>query len=203
MPESLNQERNAEEKLCQITLHQALVNLQLHLIQIQCGVQGLAILYIRPRTSPRSQRPHHSSVNHSFLVKMVSFTTTAFTVLAAFAACTAASPVAVAAPAMTPAPDMKLAKRASCTFTGSAGAASASKSQASCATIVLSGITVPSGTTLDLSDLADDTTVSHFRQQHSKTSSTDICYTGHLRGQDNLGVRRMVWTSSPDRGYRY
>ncbi|RDW68687.1 glycoside hydrolase family 28 protein [Aspergillus mulundensis] len=52
-----------------------------------------------------------------------------------------------------------LAKRDSCTFSGSDGAASASKSQADCATITLSDITVPSGTTLDLSDLEDDTTV--------------------------------------------
>ncbi|KAL2820646.1 glycoside hydrolase [Aspergillus granulosus] len=51
-------------------------------------------------------------------------------------------------------------KRAdSCTFSGDDGAASASKSQASCATIVLSDVAVPSGTTLDLSNLEDDTTV--------------------------------------------
>jgi polygalacturonase len=89
---------------------------------------------------------------------MVSFTST---LLVAFVACAAvASPVAVAGPVITPAPNPLLAKRAtSCTFTGSSGAASASKSQSSCATIVLSGITVPSGTTLDLSDLPDDTTV--------------------------------------------
>ncbi|KAL4788912.1 glycoside hydrolase [Aspergillus venezuelensis] len=52
-----------------------------------------------------------------------------------------------------------LDKRDSCTFTGSDGAASASKSQASCATITLSDVAVPSGTTLDLSDLEDGTTV--------------------------------------------
>ncbi|GES64877.1 extracellular polygalacturonase [Aspergillus terreus] len=53
-----------------------------------------------------------------------------------------------------------LAKRAtSCTFSGSNGAASASASQKACATMVLSALAVPSGTTLDLSDLADDTTV--------------------------------------------
>lgn len=76
----------------------------------------------------------------------------------AFAAVAAASPVAE--PAITAAPDAALAKRAtSCTFSGSSGYASASKSQASCSTIVLSGITVPSGVTLDLSDLEDNTHV--------------------------------------------
>ncbi|KAI1149323.1 glycoside hydrolase family 28 protein [Nemania diffusa] len=79
------------------------------------------------------------------------------------AAGTLSSPVAepVAAPAITPGPslDNVLQKRASCTFSGSAGASSASKSQASCATIVLSSVAVPSGTTLDLSDLADGTHV--------------------------------------------
>jgi polygalacturonase len=66
------------------------------------------------------------------------------------------------APMVTPAPraDAGAVKRAgSCTFSGSAGAAAASKSQASCATIVLSNVAVPSGTTLDLSNLKDDTTV--------------------------------------------
>ncbi|KAI1163353.1 glycoside hydrolase family 28 protein [Nemania serpens] len=65
----------------------------------------------------------------------------------------------VAAPAVTPAPslDNVLRKRASCTFSGSQGASSASKSQASCATIVLSNVAVPSGTTLDLSKLTDGT----------------------------------------------
>ncbi|KAI1358424.1 glycoside hydrolase [Xylaria arbuscula] len=61
------------------------------------------------------------------------------------------------APAVTPAPT--LAKRATCTFSGSNGAASASASQADCATIVLSDVAVPSGTTLDLSDLEDGTHV--------------------------------------------
>ncbi|KAF1345032.1 polygalacturonase [Delphinella strobiligena] len=46
-----------------------------------------------------------------------------------------------------------------CTFTGSDGAASASASKASCATLVLSDVAVPSGTTLDLTDLNDGTTV--------------------------------------------
>ncbi|KAL3468116.1 glycoside hydrolase [Aspergillus heterothallicus] len=63
-----------------------------------------------------------------------------------------------AQPLITASPSLD--KRAdSCTFSGSKGASSASKSQASCATIVLSDVAVPSGTTLDLSDLEDDTTV--------------------------------------------
>lgn len=77
-------------------------------------------------------------------------------VLAALAAGVAASPVAE--PAITEAPS--LAKRAtSCTFSGSAGASKASVSQKDCSTIILSAVAVPSGTTLDLSDLEDDTTV--------------------------------------------
>ncbi|KAJ5730323.1 Endopolygalacturonase [Penicillium malachiteum] len=76
--------------------------------------------------------------------------------LAALAACVVASPVAE--PAITEAP--KLAKRAtSCTFSGSSGAASASASQKSCSTIILSGIAVPSGTTLELTDMEEDTTI--------------------------------------------
>lgn len=72
--------------------------------------------------------------------------------------------VPVAAPAPTPAPDLSKAqgKRAtSCTFSGSNGYSLASVSQKDCATIVLSALTVPSGVTLDLSDLEDDTTVSY------------------------------------------
>lgn len=72
-----------------------------------------------------------------------------------------ASILVSATPMPTPAPDMSLVKaalhkRASCTFTD---AAAASKSKASCATIVLSGITVPSGVTLDMTKLEDDTAV--------------------------------------------
>ncbi|ETS81683.1 Endopolygalacturonase [Pestalotiopsis fici W106-1] len=82
---------------------------------------------------------------------------TFFTALA-FVAGALASPVA--GPEITPAPEPGVVKRAtSCTFSGSNGASSASKSQASCSTIVLSSVAVPSGTTLDLSNLEDDTTV--------------------------------------------
>ncbi|KAF2638617.1 polygalacturonase [Massarina eburnea CBS 473.64] len=63
-------------------------------------------------------------------------------------------------PEITAPPTAAVVKRAtSCTFSGSNGAASASASQKKCATMVLSGITVPSGTTLNLKNLADDTHV--------------------------------------------
>lgn len=75
--------------------------------------------------------------------------------LAGASAAVLASPAA--APAPTPA--ATLAKRDSCVFSGSDGAASASASKADCATITLSALTVPSGTTLDLTDLSDGTTV--------------------------------------------
>ncbi|KAK3114703.1 Polygalacturonase 1 [Teratosphaeriaceae sp. CCFEE 6253] len=67
----------------------------------------------------------------------------------------------VPAPQVTAAPAIEqLEKRAgSCTFSGSAGAASASKSKTSCATIVLSSVAVPSGTTLDLTGLTSGTHV--------------------------------------------
>jgi hypothetical protein len=103
----------------------------------------------------RQRHPNFKSTSFT----MVSLTCT---LLVAFAASALASPVADphAAPAVTPAPAPEIVKRAtSCTFSGSNGASSASKSQKSCSTIVLSAIAVPSGTTLDLSDLPDDTTV--------------------------------------------
>ncbi|KAL4786809.1 glycoside hydrolase [Aspergillus varians] len=76
----------------------------------------------------------------------------ALTTLATGVLASPADPLITASPTLD--------KRASsCTFSGSDGAASASASQAACATIVLSDVAVPSGTTLDLSDLEDDTTV--------------------------------------------
>ncbi|KAL6708272.1 hypothetical protein ACN47E_003196 [Coniothyrium glycines] len=75
-----------------------------------------------------------------------------------FAASAAAAPAARSQ--IVPASKVHVDGRAtSCTFTGSAGAAAASQSAASCATIVLNNIAVPAGTTLDLSKLADGTTV--------------------------------------------
>lgn len=77
--------------------------------------------------------------------------------LAGLALC---SSVALAAPAPAPTAAAKLENRATtCTFSGSNGAASASKSKTSCATIVLSNVAVPSGTTLDLTGLNEGTKV--------------------------------------------
>jgi polygalacturonase len=77
--------------------------------------------------------------------------------LVALTACAIAKPAAE--PAITPAPKLLDKRATSCTFSGSSGASSASASQKSCSTIILSSVAVPSGKTLDLSDLPDDTTV--------------------------------------------
>jgi polygalacturonase len=74
----------------------------------------------------------------------------------------------VAQPAITSAPNLMGKRASSCTFSGSDGASSASASQKSCSTIVLSAVAVPSGTTLDLSDLEDDTTVRDPEFSHLK-----------------------------------
>ncbi|KAF2652989.1 glycoside hydrolase family 28 protein [Lophiostoma macrostomum CBS 122681] len=69
------------------------------------------------------------------------------------------SALPAAAPATTPAAQLKNAvkpRASSCTFTD---ADSASASKTSCSTIVLNGITVAAGKTLDLTKLKDDTTV--------------------------------------------
>lgn len=65
------------------------------------------------------------------------------------------------APEITPAAQLdKLDKRATtCTFSGSDGASSASESKTLCSTIILSALAVPSGTTLDLTDLNEGTQV--------------------------------------------
>lgn len=70
-----------------------------------------------------------------------------------------------APPMVTPAPSPKEVERAieeraaTCKFSGTAGYSSASKSKASCSTIILNGLTVPAGETLDMTDLSDGTTV--------------------------------------------
>lgn len=67
---------------------------------------------------------------------------------------------AVAVPAPEPTAAARLEERAaSCTFSGSNGASLASMSKSSCATIVLSAVAVPSGTTLDLTGLNSGTQV--------------------------------------------
>ncbi|KAH8647375.1 BcPG4, endopolygalacturonase 4 [Xylariales sp. PMI_506] len=69
------------------------------------------------------------------------------------------------APAPTAAPSPREVERAiekrtaTCKFTGSAGYSSASKSKASCSTIILDSLTVPAGVTLDMTDLPDSTVV--------------------------------------------
>lgn len=98
-----------------------------------------------------------SSYDHQAFVSLNMQFLSVVALTASLAATAIAAP---AAPVITPAPEAAIVKRAtSCTFSGSAGAASASKSQTACATIVLNNVAVPSGTTFDLSKLADDTTV--------------------------------------------
>jgi hypothetical protein len=83
-----------------------------------------------------------------------------------------AAALAVAAPAAAPeptaAPDLNdLKKRATtCTFSGSAGASSASKSKTSCSTIIISAVAVPSGVTLDLTGLNEGTHVCPCIEKH-------------------------------------
>lgn len=85
--------------------------------------------------------------------------------LAALATAVLASPAPAAAPAPTPAPSPAEVARAieeraaTCKFTGSLGYSSASKSKASCSTIILDALTVPGGVTLDMTDLEDGTVV--------------------------------------------
>ena len=108
---------------------------------------------------------YHSFVqifNHSLtfsLLNMVSRLALGCGLLAAIAV--QAMPAEPAYPMVTAAPDASLLdKRAtSCTFSGSDGASKASKSKTSCSTIYLSDVAVPSGTTLDLTDLNDGTHV--------------------------------------------
>ncbi|RDW82043.1 hypothetical protein BP6252_03155 [Coleophoma cylindrospora] len=89
---------------------------------------------------------------------MVHFTKTLGLVLSSAAALVSAIP----APAPTAAPNLDeaqpLQKRTSCTFTGS-NAAAVSASAKNCATVVISAMTVPSGTTLDMSKLSQGSTV--------------------------------------------
>lgn len=93
---------------------------------------------------------------------MLSFTA----LVVAFAAqAVVAIPGPEAAPAPTPAPSPQAVQRAieeraaTCKFTGSLGYSSASVSKASCSTIILDGLTVPAGKTLDMTGLPDGTTV--------------------------------------------
>ena len=77
--------------------------------------------------------------------------------LASAAVLVAAGPVRVHDCNTTPVPTAVDRKATSCTFTGAAAASALKKS---CSTIVLSGITVPAGTTLDMTGLNSGTQVS-------------------------------------------
>jgi galacturan 1,4-alpha-galacturonidase len=82
-----------------------------------------------------------------------------------------------AAPAAAPAPTARaeLSERATtCTFTN---AASAVKSKAACATIVLDNIAVPAGTTLDLTKLTSGT---HVRISPTSLGSPSNKLQGHF-----------------------
>ncbi|KAI1293892.1 endopolygalacturonase 4 [Xylaria venustula] len=83
--------------------------------------------------------------------------------LSAAAAPVLAIPAAGPAPTAAPSPELverAIAKRAAtCTFSGTAGYSSASKSKSSCSTLILDALTVPAGVTLDMTDLPDETVV--------------------------------------------
>ncbi|QSZ30964.1 hypothetical protein DSL72_000524 [Monilinia vaccinii-corymbosi] len=93
------------------------------------------------------------------IVKMVKLSTCLL--LGASSALVSAAPAAAPEPVPVPASYAAsyLTKRGNCTFSGSKGAASLLKSKTSCSTIVLSGLKVPAGTTLDLTGLNKGTTV--------------------------------------------
>lgn len=115
--------------------------------------------------------------------------------LAALAGSAIASP---AGPVVTQAPSLDKRAGATCTFSGSAGAASASAQQKNCATIVLSNVAVPSGTTLDLSDLNDNTHVRNHASPHLHLLTYSLS-SGHLQGNHHLGLQRMGRPSPPNR----
>jgi hypothetical protein len=90
--------------------------------------------------------------NSLLSLKMVHFSTALELVLSTASILVSASHMPTAAPNLKDA--AVLNKRASCTFTD---ASAASRSKAYCATIVLDNTAVPSGTTLDLTDLTAGT----------------------------------------------
>lgn len=156
-----------------------------------------------------TKTPVKASASCSFIMMVV-----LPALLASLAILGNASPVAQ--PAITPAPKAPAAKRAtSCTFSGSNGYASASASQTACSTIVLANVAVPSGVTLDLSKLPDDTSVSDpymlrfcsislSRQNMVKSRSISLTRvnTGHLPGNNDLGLQRMGRAPPPNPRHR-
>jgi len=122
---------------------------------------GLPTVGPSPTTTPHHTRSTASSAFYFTFTRMPRFSAFSALALALCGTAVVANPVAIAAPQVTAAPSVaEIEKRATaCTFSGSAGAAAASKSKASCATIVLSSVAVPSGTTLDLTGLKQGTQV--------------------------------------------
>lgn len=105
---------------------------------------------------PLSAYAYSSISSHSLASTKINIMPSFF----ASAAALALAAIALAAPAPQVTPAASLDKRAgSCSFSGSTGAAAVSKSKASCATITLSNVAVPSGTTLDLTKLNKGTKV--------------------------------------------
>lgn len=122
---------------------------------------------------------------------------------------------AAPAPAPTAAPNAADALAAiekrgtACTFSGTDGASLASKSKKSCATIVLSSLSVPSGTTLDLKSLTagtevifEGTTTFGFEEWSGplvSVSGTDITVTG-APGSVLDGQGALYWDGQGSNG---
>ncbi|KAK7728747.1 hypothetical protein SLS53_009375 [Cytospora paraplurivora] len=133
--------------------------------------------------------------------------------LAALASSVLASPVAAPAPTAAPSQDevaraieeRAIEKRAAtCTFSGSSGYSLASKSKSSCSTIILDTLTVPGGTTLDLTGLPDETVVifqgtTTFGYEEwdgplFAVSGTNVKVAGHASGSSVLdGQGALYW----------
>lgn len=128
--------------------------------------------------------------------------------LAVLASSVLASPVA--APAPTAAPNQEEVARAiekraaTCSFSGSSGYSLASESKASCSTIILDSLTVPGGTTLDMTDLPDETVVifqgtTTFGHKEwdgplFAVSGTNVKVAGHASGSSVLdGQGALYW----------
>lgn len=135
------------------------------------------------------------SSNFTHLPNMVQLLQAFGLVLSTASILVSASPM----PVPTAAPDLTnaaaLHKRTSCTFTA---ASAASKSKASCATIVLDGITVPSGTTLDLTGLTSGTSAS-IREPHlfTLTNNNRLSSREPRLGSMRLGAGHYFQSQEP------
>lgn len=76
-----------------------------------------------------------------------------------------------------------------CTFSGPDGYLQISQAKNSCSNIVLDSLQIPGGVTLNLEKLNDGTTVSTVLVVMA--SSILTTGSGHLRGPDYLGLRRV------------